>query len=64
MLKVESFRAYAYQEEKLSKEIELFLKNKKISRQDIIDINFTASNDYLYCMVVWEEQLCVSGINR
>lgn len=57
MIKVKSFRAFYNYEENLAKEIELFFKEQQISRQNIVDIKFTTSDDYLYYMIVWEEQL-------
>ena len=56
MLKVKSFRAFYNYEENLAKEIELFFKEQQISRQNIVDIKFTTSDDYLYYMIVWEEE--------
>ena len=65
MLKVKSFQTTFHNyEESLAKEIELFFKKHQISRQNIVDIKFTASEGYLYYMIIWEEQLCVSGTNR
>ena len=55
MLKVKSFRAFYNYEENLAEEIELFFKEHQISRQNIVDIKFTTSDDYLYYMIVWEE---------
>ena len=56
MLKVKSFRAFYNYEENLAEEIELFFKEQQISRKNIVDIKFTTSDDYLYYMIVWEEE--------
>lgn len=55
MYKVETFRKHWAQENSLGREVEYFLNNNQINREDIIDIKYTVNNDWLYCMIVWEE---------
>ena len=55
MIKVKSFREYYSFEEEFAKQIEDFLNTNSITRENIIDIKYSTNNDWIYCMLIWEE---------
>ena len=55
MFKVKSFREYYSFEEHLAKELEDFLNANLIERKDIISIKYFSENNYIYCMLIWED---------
>lgn len=54
MFKVKTFRKHYLQEDILAREIEDFL-NRVIIRSNIVDIKYTANDNWLYCMIIWED---------
>ena len=54
MFRVKSFRAMYTQEHYLAREVEDYLNNT-VEENKIINIQYFACNNYLYCMIIWEE---------
>ena len=55
MIKVKTFRKHRSSEELLGKDVEYFLNYEHLSIKDII-INYTVNNDWIYCMITWEDK--------
>lgn len=55
MFKTKSFRAHRFMEESLARDVAYFLNNNHINRENIVDIKYTVNNDWLYCMLIWED---------
>lgn len=55
MLKVKSFREYYNFEDDLAEKIENFLHTKSIKRENIVSIKYFSENNYIYCMLIWED---------
>lgn len=55
MMKVKSFREYYNFEEELAKQIEDFLNTNSITRENIVNLKYFSENDYIYCMLIWED---------
>lgn len=55
MFKTKSFRVHWAMEDSLAREVEYFLNNNRINREDIIDIKYSTNNDWIYCMLIWED---------
>ena len=54
MFKVKTFRNHYLQEDNLAREVENFL-NHVVAGSNIVDIKYTANDNWLYCMIVWED---------
>ena len=54
MFRVKSFSATYAQEDRLAREVECYLNNT-IGENKIINTKFFACNNYLYCMIIWED---------
>ena len=55
MIKVKSFRELYNSEEELAKQIEDFLNTNFIIRENIVSLKYFSENNYIYCMLIWEE---------
>ena len=55
MFRVKTFRSYYLQEDTLAREVENYLINTVVDRSNIIDIKYTANDNWLYCMIIWED---------
>lgn len=55
MIKVKSFREYYSFEEELAKQLEDFLNTNSITRENIVSLKYFSENDYIYCMLTWED---------
>lgn len=56
MIKVKSFRVNLAREDYLSQDLEAFFLNNFIKRENIIDIKYSTNNDWIYCMLIWEDK--------
>ena len=60
MIKVEEFRGRTYDCPTPAKKLEQFLKKEKITRQDIININYSSShgpnNEYCSILLTYEKE--------
>ena len=56
MFKVKTFRKHWAKEDLLGQEIEDFLNENHLNREDIVDIKYYAAHDWLYCMIIWEDK--------
>ena len=56
MIKVKSFREHYSFEEELAKQIEDFLNTNSITRENIVSLKYFSENNYIYCMLVWEDK--------
>lgn len=54
MFRVKSFRVMYTQDHYLTREVKDYLINT-VGENKIINIQYFACNDYLYCMITWEE---------
>ena len=55
MIKVKSFREHYNFEEELAKQIEDFLNINFILCENIVSIKYFSENNYIYCMLIWED---------
>lgn len=55
MIKVKSFREHYNFEEEFAKQIEDFLNTNSIARESIVSLKYFSENDYIYCMLIWED---------
>ena len=55
MIKVKSFRELYNFEEELAKQIEDFLNTNFIIRENIVSLKYFSENNYIYCMLIWED---------
>ncbi len=55
MIKVKSFRELYSFEEELAKQIEGFLNTNSITRENIVSLKYFSENNYIYCMLIWED---------
>ena len=55
MYRCETFREFYYSEDVLSSSVEDCLNNNNIKRENIINIKTFTENNYIYCMIIWEE---------
>ena len=55
MIKVKSFREYYIYEDELAEKIENFLHDKSIARENIVSLKYFSENNYIYCVLVWED---------
>ena len=59
MFKTKSFKVCLPMEDEdevsLTCDIVNFLNNNPINREDIVDIKYAGDNDWIYCMLIWEE---------
>ena len=53
--KSEILREYWNYEDTLSSAIEECLNKNKVKRENIVSIKTFSENDYIYCMIIWEE---------
>ena len=56
MFKTKSFRVHWSMEESLARDVAYFLNNNRINKEDIIDIKYSTNNDWIYCMIIWEDK--------
>lgn len=54
MIKVKTFRYHWAMEDSLSQDVQNFLNDNHINREDIVDIKYDVYGDWLYCMLIWE----------
>lgn len=55
MFRVKTFRSHYLQEHMLAREVEDYLINTVVTKSNIINIKYTANDNWLYCMITWEE---------
>ena len=57
MFKTKTFKVCLLMEDEVSLAYDIvnFLNNNPINREDIIDIKYAVDNDWIYCMLIWEE---------
>ena len=55
MFNTKSFRVHWSMEDSLARDIAYFLNNNHINKENIVDIKYTVNNDWLYCMLIWED---------
>lgn len=55
MFKVKTFRTHWSNEELLGQNVEYFLNENHILRENIVDIKYAVNDDCIYCMLIWED---------
>ena len=55
MYRCETFREFYNCEDILTVSVENYLNKKNVKRENIVDIKTFRENDYIYCMIFWEE---------
>ena len=55
MIKVKTFRYHWSMEDSLASDVAYFLNNNHINREDIVDIKYDVNSDWIYCMIIWED---------
>jgi hypothetical protein len=55
MIKVKSFRELYNFEEEFAKQIEDFLNTNSITRENIVSLKYFSENNYIFCMIIWED---------
>ena len=42
-------------EDSLARDVANFLNNNRINREDIVDIKYSTNKEWIYCMLIWED---------
>lgn len=55
MIKVKTFRSHWAMEDSLGRDVQNFLNNSHLNKENIVDIKYSTNNDWIYCMLIWED---------